>query len=79
MTAESNTAAAAGGQATADAQSLPHDSREYAEYLVSQDPLKHLRDEFLIPSKADLVLETLPKDGGECTRISVMSCALPFP
>ncbi|KFY85867.1 hypothetical protein V500_08065, partial [Pseudogymnoascus sp. VKM F-4518 (FW-2643)] len=49
-----------GGQATADAQSLPHDSREYADYLTSQDPLKHLRAEFLIPSKADLASVTLP-------------------
>ncbi|KFY06274.1 hypothetical protein V491_08740, partial [Pseudogymnoascus sp. VKM F-3775] len=47
-----------GGQATADA---PHDSREYAEYLTTQDPLKHLRAEFLIPSKADLARETLPE------------------
>ena len=52
-----------GSQAAAAAHSLPHDSREYAEYLTSQDPLKHLRDEFLIPSRADLARETLPKHG----------------
>lgn len=56
-------ATASGSQATPDAPSLPHDSREYAEYLTSQDPLKHLREEFFIPSKADLASETLPKDG----------------
>ncbi|KFY93008.1 hypothetical protein V498_04625 [Pseudogymnoascus sp. VKM F-4517 (FW-2822)] len=55
-------ATASGSQATSDAPSLPHDSREYAEYLTSQDPLKHLREEFFIPSKADLARETLPKD-----------------
>lgn len=46
------------GQATA-----AHDSREYAEYLTAQDPLKHLRAEFFIPSKADLARETLPGKG----------------
>ncbi|OBT78342.1 kynureninase [Pseudogymnoascus sp. 05NY08] len=46
------------GQATASA--LPLDSREYAEYLTAQDPLKHLRAEFFIPSKADLARQTLP-------------------
>ncbi|KFY30647.1 hypothetical protein V494_08082, partial [Pseudogymnoascus sp. VKM F-4513 (FW-928)] len=54
----------AGSQATiadAHALSLPVDSREYAEHLTAQDPLKHLRDEFLIPSKADLARETLPE------------------
>ncbi|KFY30948.1 hypothetical protein V493_01527, partial [Pseudogymnoascus sp. VKM F-4281 (FW-2241)] len=52
--AESHPTTGGGSQA-------PHDSREYAEYLTSQDPLKHLRDEFLIPSKADLARETLPE------------------
>jgi hypothetical protein len=60
-----------GGQATAsDAHSFPHDSREYAEYLTDQDPLKHLRDEFLIPSKADLASQTLPQQHGEQPKSS---------
>lgn len=34
-------------------------SKEYAAALDAQDPLRHLRDEFLIPSKADLQRATL--------------------
>lgn len=33
--------------------------REYAEALDSQDPLRHFREEFIIPSKADLKRTTL--------------------
>lgn len=59
--AESTPTTTTNGQATPSA--LPLDSREYAEYLTAQDPLKHLRTEFFIPSKADLARETLPGNG----------------
>ena len=36
-------------------------SREDARTRDSQDPLKHLRAEFIIPSKADLKRKTLTK------------------
>jgi kynureninase len=35
------------------------DSKEYAESLDSQDPLRYLRNEFIIPSRADLKRTTL--------------------
>jgi hypothetical protein len=35
-------------------------SKEYARKLDEEDPLRHFRDEFLIPSKADLKSKTLP-------------------
>ncbi len=38
-------------------------TREYAEGLDNQDSLKHLRDEFIIPTKADLKNKTLAKSG----------------
>ena len=34
-------------------------SREEAEHLDAEDPLGHLRKEFIIPSRADLKSETL--------------------
>lgn len=34
-------------------------TREYAESLDAQDPLRHFRDEFIIPSKKDLKRKTL--------------------
>ncbi|OAF58140.2 Kynureninase (L-kynurenine hydrolase) [Pseudogymnoascus destructans] len=61
MTESTPTSTTTNGQATA-ADALPHHSREYAEYLTAQDPLKHLRAEFFIPSKADLARETLPRN-----------------
>lgn len=36
-------------------------SREDARIQDSQDPLKHLRAEFIVPSKADLKRKTLTK------------------
>ena len=39
-------------------------TREYAEALDSQDPLRHFRDEFIIPSKKDLKRKTLAADEG---------------
>ena len=38
-------------------------SSEYAERLDEQDPLKHLRNEFIIPTKTDLKSKTLVKSG----------------
>lgn len=37
-------------------------SKEYAESLDARDPLRHFRDEFIIPSKADLKIKTLAVD-----------------
>ncbi|KAE8380715.1 pyridoxal phosphate-dependent transferase [Aspergillus bertholletiae] len=37
-------------------------TREYAESLDAQDPLRHFRDEFIIPSKKDLKRKTLDVD-----------------
>jgi kynureninase len=42
-------------------------SKEYAHMLDSQDPLKHLRNEFIIPSKADLKRLTLSSSESEVT------------
>ena len=61
--AESQTAAAAAAAAAPASLALAHDSREYAQYLTDRDPLRHLRGEFLIPSKADLASQTLPAHG----------------
>ena len=36
-------------------------TKEYAERLDSQDPLRQLRNEFIIPTKADLKRKTLTK------------------
>jgi kynureninase len=41
-------------------------SREYAVSLDAQDPLRHLQDEFLIPSKAQLKATSLPEAGKKC-------------
>lgn len=38
-------------------------NRKYAASLDSQDPLQHVRKEFLIPSKADLKSTTLVTQG----------------
>ena len=40
-------------------------SKEYAEALDARDPLRHLRDEFLIPSNADLQRSTLSSPNPE--------------
>lgn len=37
-------------------------TREYAEALDAQDPLRQFRDEFIIPSKQDLKRKTLAED-----------------
>lgn len=41
------------------------DSKEYAELLDAQDPLRNLRNEFIIPSKADLKRSTLSSSDAE--------------
>jgi len=38
-------------------------TREYALQQDEKDSLKHLRNEFIIPTKADLKRETLAKSG----------------
>jgi hypothetical protein len=37
-------------------------TRDFAASLDAQDPLRHFRDEFIIPSKADLKRKTLAAD-----------------
>lgn len=39
-------------------------TREYAEALDAQDPLRHFRDEFIIPTKKDLKRKVLAADEG---------------
>lgn len=34
-------------------------TKEYAQALDAQNPLRHLRDQFIIPSKKDLTRKTL--------------------
>ncbi|PYI30163.1 kynureninase [Aspergillus indologenus CBS 114.80] len=45
---------------------LTNFTREYAQSLDAQDPLRHFRQEFLIPSKSDLKRKTLALPDG-CT------------
>jgi kynureninase len=52
--------------ATPDQQHLHVQSREYAVSLDAQDPLRHLRPKFLIPSKAQLKAKSLPEAGKKC-------------
>jgi len=39
------------------------ESIEYAQRFDKQDPLRHLREQFIIPSKADLKRTTLDRPG----------------
>lgn len=39
-------------------------SKDFAKSLDIQDPLRHFRDEFIIPSKKDLKRKTLAADDG---------------
>jgi kynureninase len=54
--------------------------RDYAVELDSNDVLRHTRDEFNIPSKADVARKTLPSGNstGKChcplLKNSVLSC-----
>lgn len=43
-------------------------TKEYAEALDAQDPLRQFRDEFIIPSKKDLKRKTLAADEGSSKR-----------
>lgn len=45
------------------AQEEDINSLEYAQRLDKQDPLRHLREQFIIPSKADLKRTTLDRPG----------------
>ncbi|KAI9755627.1 MAG: Kynureninase 1 [Chaenotheca gracillima] len=49
------------GNAAAFAKDPKASTKEYAQSLDSQDPLRNLRQEFIIPSKTDLKTKTLPK------------------
>jgi kynureninase len=49
--------------ASTEGESQHVDSREYAVSLDAQDPLRHLRREFLIPSKEQLKSKSLPEAG----------------
>jgi kynureninase len=40
-------------------------TREYAASLDAEDPLRHFRDEFIIPSVKDLKRKTLDPSNGE--------------
>lgn len=40
-------------------------TREYAELLDAQDPLRQFREEFFIPSKKDLTRKTLAGSAGK--------------
>lgn len=40
-------------------------SRDYASSLDAQDSLKHTREEFLVPTKAQLKAKSLPEAGKE--------------
>lgn len=44
-------------------KSVDVESKDFALHLDEQDPLRDLRNEFLIPSKADLRSTTLPQHG----------------
>jgi hypothetical protein len=41
-------------------------TKEFAESLDLQDPLRFLREEFHIPSRADLRSKSLPEPGEAC-------------
>ena len=49
-------------------------SQQYAEYLDSQDSLRHFRKEFLIPTKADLKRKTLAKPNQENSEECIYLC-----
>lgn len=42
-------------------------TREHAQSLDANDPLREFRDQFIIPTKQDLTRETVvAPDGGKC-------------
>ena len=49
-------------------------TRQYAESMDAQDPLRHLRKEFIIPTKADLKRKTLAKPQREDSEECVYLC-----
>lgn len=56
-----------------DGESTHVYSREYAVSLDTQDTLKQTRDQFLIPSKAQLKAKSLPEVGKD-TRTFLSFC-----
>ena len=61
--------------ASTEGESKHVDSREYAVSLDAQDPLRHLRREFLIPSKEQLKSESLP-EAGKTSTVDIESLLL---
>lgn len=57
--------------AVQDGESTHVYSREYAVSLDAQDSMKKTRDEFLIPSKAQLKVKSLPEAGKETRSLSL--------
>lgn len=45
-------------------------SYEYAANLDAQDSLKHIREEFIIPSRSDLKSKTLPEHSKQPMQLS---------
>jgi kynureninase len=48
-------------------------TREYAASLDAEDPLRHFRDEFIIPSVQDLKRKTLDPSNGELLDLAWFS------
>ena len=61
--------------ASTEGESKHVDSREYAVSLDAQDPLRHLREEFLIPSKEQMNSESLP-EAGKTSIVDIKSLLL---
>lgn len=51
-------------------------TKEYAETLDAQDPLRQFRDEFIIPSKRDLKRKTLVADESSSNTVAWVSSLL---
>ncbi|KAK4992460.1 Kynureninase (L-kynurenine hydrolase) [Elasticomyces elasticus] len=49
-------------------------SAEYAKIQDAQDPLRHLRDDFIIPTRADLKRKTLAEDSSTASEPSTYLC-----
>lgn len=46
-------------------------TKEYAESLDARDPLRNLRDEFIIPTRNDLTRKTLTVPEGGMLKLSL--------
>ena len=61
-------------KANAETEPVDYLSRQYAEYLDSQDSLRDFRRDFLIPSKSDLRRKTLAKFAEDNSEECVYLC-----